>query len=164
MKILENIEQKITSFVKDNNIDKNTLGMHYRGTDRIVSSDNIHNFVTICNSMNYKKYFICSDEPEAEKYLVTTFNGSVYNKNTKVLKHPGFENCGWHFNDDEINAAYSKFKCKTKYNVYRSLEQCVDGFIDAGILGHCKLISNQITSFDDLADCIFNLFFKNLNN
>jgi hypothetical protein len=164
MKILENIEQKITSFVKDNNIDKNTLGMHYRGTDRIVSSDNLHNFVTICNSMSYKKHFICSDEPEKEKYLVTKFNGSVYNKNTSVVKIPGFENYGWVFSNDEIKAAYPKRKSESIYNVYRSLEHCVDGFIDAGILGHCKMISNQGSSFDDFANCIFNLFFKNLDN
>jgi hypothetical protein len=164
MKILENIEQKIISFVKDNNIDKNTLGMHYRGTDKIPPSDSLHNFVTNCISTNYKKYFICSDEPETEKYLVTKFNGSVYNKNTLVVKKSGFENCGWVLNDDETKMASQKIKDGGKHNVYRSLEQCVDGFIDAGILGHCKIISNQYSSFDELADCIFNLFFTNLDN
>ena len=66
MKILENIEQKIISFVKDNNIDKNTLGMHYRGTDKIPPSDSLHNFVTNCISTNYKKYFICLRINESE--------------------------------------------------------------------------------------------------
>ena len=159
MKIQENIEQNIISFVRDKNIDKNTLGMHYRGTDRIVSSDNINHFVEKCKSMSYKKYFICSDEPEAEKYLATKFNGSIYNKNTKVIKNPDFKHCGWTFTNDEKKIASSKFKISSQYNVYRSLQQCIDGFIDAAILGHCKIISNQFSSFDELAECIFKLFF-----
>lgn len=165
IKIRENIEQKITSFVKNNKVDKNTLGIHFRGTDRIHDrgeeiGDHLTNFVNSCKSRRYRKHFICSDEPNVEKELTTIFKGTAYNKNTKVLKVPGFENSDWRLNADEQKLAYELYKISNVCNIYRSLEQSIDGFIDAGILGHCTIIHNLYSStFDDLADGIFKLFF-----
>lgn len=165
IKIRENIEQKITSFVKKNQIDKNTLGMHFRGTDRIhdmgeEARANLNRFIKSCKSRNYKKHFICSDEPNVEKELTTIFKGTAYNKNTKVLKCPGFENSDWRLTEDEQKLAYELYKVSNVCNIYRSLEQSIDGFIDAGILGHCTIIHNLYSStFDDIAISIFNLFF-----
>jgi hypothetical protein len=89
IELLENIKQKISFFVKDNNINKNTLGIHYRGTDgesqHAINNTKIKFFNNLSNKIDkYKTYFICSDESSMENYLVTKLNGIVYKKNTCI--------------------------------------------------------------------------------
>ena len=75
-----------------------------------------------------------------------------------------YKNSGWILTKDEQKIVFEKYKSNISYNVYRSLEQCIDGFIDAGILGHCTIFHNLYSStFDDIAIGIFNLFFCDVN-
>ena len=185
LQLKKNILDKISNFVINNNINNNTLAIHYRGTDILQAG--IHN-KTVCgtyvlDSLNekiknktFENCFILSEENSVEEYLKKKFNGCSYKKNTETVKFPGLENFDWFLSDEckektvkinglDILIKNVKFGNLPVYpfNVYRSKEQVIDGIIDLGILCYCgESVSNMGNSSSYYRfKPILDLFLKN---
>ena len=172
LKLKKNILDKINNFVNKNNIDYNTLAIHYRGTDRLSSITRVKNN----NSGNFDKYydlvkmkmvdfdntFILSEDETIERYISENTNGCFYKKETKTIKFPGLEEYDWYLTEKERediynntwlkNLKYNNIKVQAigEFNIYRSKEQVIDGIIDLGILCYC---GDSITNM--AKDCSF---------
>jgi hypothetical protein len=201
--IKQNIIQPIKEIILKNNINKNTLGIHYRTTDLQSSSANLkcilsllekqgkagtymcqhrsisthptfntlrkwlnisqimipkYHFETpIESKKEYDNIFICSDNPEFENNCASKFGAIIIQKKHKVVKKKGYENYDWSLNYDPTQPDNKQISIW--YNVYRSKEQCIEGFIDCYILGYCSIsVINDLTTFGVLGIFLNQLF------
>jgi hypothetical protein len=167
IKIKQDIHQKIISFLLHNKISqRGCLGIHVRATDRCENQsivdktcDTVLNMI-INNSIDSSEYtsiFLCSDSPYVEKrirQLFTEHNISIKiitrDKTTKITKIPTLEQYNWILTPEELVFINNQFetdgksRLQTLYNVFRTKEQIIDGFIDNCILGFTKYIYMQL--------------------
>ena len=136
-KIKENIKNKVDEFCIKNNIDKNVLGIHFRKTDFQTFLDEDKTFAYM--SMNPQtNFFICSDSLETEKKFDILNNVIIYPKNSYVTK---LVDGSW--NDLTIDNEGRQMK----FNVNRSRESVIEGFIDLLILSKTNIVVNSHSSF-----------------
>lgn len=116
-----NIIQSVNDFCSINNINKQTIGVHVRGTDFISTSfDPYLNQIRQLVSEG-KKIFLCSDVPEWEYRALELYpnNITIRSDKSKLKKHN--ENSSW------VN------------NVLTTKENTIDGMIDLLILNRCDV-------------------------
>ena len=169
LKIKDNILDLAKGFCYDNNITNNTIGIHLRLTDMLQSgaygfntqagtqcineneardlilSEYINEIGSILSKDPSMKFFICSDDPYAEKKILNQFPDAVifYNKSCYVDKF--HEDRGWEARDRTGVDVCS-------FNVSRSSESVIEAMIDCLILSRTKNAGfPRVGSFNRLA-------------
>lgn len=138
LKIKESIKTKIKDICVNNNIDKNTLGIHFRKTDfKIFLDENkVENFISTNKNT---KFFICSDDKNTE-IKFSKYENVFINEKTHYAEKLNVD-IGW--NDNIIDNEGRIFD----FNIKRSKESVLEGFIDMLILSKTTIITESISTF-----------------
>lgn len=146
--IKPHIKNRVTDFCAEKSISSSTLGIHLRKTDfqSFLNEEETYNYIASNSQTNF---FICSDSFETEQKFSILSNVIVYPKNHYVekLKEGSWnasitDNEGRHFN----------------FNVNRSKESVIEGFIDLLILSKTTPIVESHSTFLKFAK-----LYKNIN-
>lgn len=146
--IKNDIRNKVVEFCNKNKIDSNTLGIHFRKTD-------FQHFLNEEESLNYigsnseTKFFICSDSFETEEKFSILSNVVIYPKTAYVGK---LKEGTW--NDVITDNEGRQFN----FNVDRSKEAVIEGFIDLLILSKTNILVESHSTFLKFAK-----LYKNIN-
>jgi hypothetical protein len=143
------IKSKVIDFCDKNKINNDTLGIHFRKTDfqSFLNEDDIYDVIIKNPSINY---FICSDSLETEEKFNILNNVFTYPKNNYVKKLQ--ETGSW--NDLTIDNEGRQFN----FNVNRSKESVIEGFIDLLILSKTNIVVESHSTFLKFAK-----LYKNIN-
>lgn len=146
--IKPDIKTKIIEFCDKNKINNDTFGIHFRKTDfqSFLNEDEVHNIITNHPETNF---FICSDSFETEEKFSILDNVITYPKSYYVEK---LEEGTW--NDTIIDNEGRQFN----FNVNRSKESVIEGFIDLLILSKTNIIVESHSTFLKFAK-----LYKNIN-
>ena len=136
-KIKQDIKNKVNDFCKHNNIDSNTLGIHFRKTDfqHFLNEEETFEYIKSNPEINY---FICSDSLETEEKFVILDNVIRYSKDYYVEK---LKKGLW--NDLITDNEGRDFN----FNINRSKESVIEGFIDLLILSKTNIIIESHSTF-----------------
>jgi hypothetical protein len=136
-KIKSKIIDKVSNFCNDNNINSETRGIHFRKTDfkNFLNEDEIYNLISSKPTVNY---FICSDSFETEQKFKSLKNVLIFPKNNYVEK---FKDGGW---NDLIKDNEGR---EFDFNIKRSKDSVIEGFIDLLILSKTKIIVESHSTF-----------------
>jgi len=147
-KIKSYIKEKITTFCKEKNINSNILGIHFRKTDfqSFLNEEDIFNYI---NSNPETNFFICSDSFETEEKFNILNNVIIYPKRYYVEK---LKEGTW--NDIITDNEGRQFN----FNVNRSKESVIEGFIDLLVLSKTNIIVESHSTFLKFAK-----LYKNIN-
>lgn len=137
LKINEIILDRVKSFVKSNNISKDTLGIHLRRTDCPIP-DGDEKYEEIIRSNKNKNFFLCSDEEIYEDKFRENFSNVITRK--KYFHVEKISEGGWV--DGQT------------YNVNRGQNAVIEGFVDLLILSKTNL------SHDTKNEFFLSTFFK----
>jgi hypothetical protein len=135
--IKSNIKNNVFEFVNKNKIDYNTLGIHFRKTDfqTFLNEEETFNYI---NSNSKINFFICSDSFETEEKFSTLNNVIIYPKNNYVTK---LKEGSW--NDLTMDNEGRQMN----FNINRSKESVIEGFIDLLILSRTNIIVESHSTF-----------------
>jgi len=146
IKINNYILNEVKNFCLYNNINSDTIGIHIRRTDANVGIPNnqLSNFIS-----SDKRYFVCSDDKETEDYFNKMNNVYVYSKTSYVQKAI----------DGSWNSMYTdnEGRCMP-FNVFRSKQSIIEGFIDMLILSRSTPLITSNSSF-----LHFSLIYRNID-
>jgi hypothetical protein len=137
IKIKKEIQDKIDEFVKNNQINKDWISIHARGTD--FANASISEYINIIQKLIYEnsnvKIFFCSDEPSWEQEVVQKYPNNIIFREKQ-----------------SITIAVDKNKNTWINNTFRSSDQVKEALIDVSLLAKCgKIIYNKESSFGKLA-------------
>jgi hypothetical protein len=137
IKIKKEIQDKIDEFVKNNQINKDWISIHARGTD--FANASISEYISIIQKLIYEnsnvKIFFCSDEPSWEQEVVQKYPNNIIFREKQ-----------------SITIAVDKNKNTWINNTFRSSDQVKEALIDVFLLAKCgKIIYNKESSFGRLA-------------
>jgi hypothetical protein len=135
--IKSNIKNNVIEFINKNNINSDTLGIHFRKTDfqSFLNEEETLNHIISNPGINF---FICSDSFETEKKFNTLNNVIIYPKNNYVTK---LKEGSW--NDLTIDNEGRQMN----FNINRSKESVIEGFIDLLILSKTNIIVESHSTF-----------------
>lgn len=137
IKIKESIVNEVLNFCKQNNIDENTDGVHFRKTDFTMGINEDKIFKFMISNMN-KKYYICSDDKETEDRFRKLKNVISYQKTSYVEK----------LKDGSWNEPTTDLEGRTfNYNVNRPKQSVIEAFIDLLILSRTNILVNSLSTF-----------------
>lgn len=136
-KIKNEILDEVYNFCKLKNINNKTLGIHFRKTDfkNFLNEDEIYNYIISNIKTNF---FICSDSSETEQKFNILENVFIYPKKNYVEK---LKDGSW--NDIIKDNEGREFD----FNVKRSKDSVIEGFIDLLILSRTKIIVESHSTF-----------------
>jgi len=129
------IIDKAREFCKLHQVDGNTIGVHMRLTD-MIHEDNrqsiINQYINKMCEFESSRFFICSDDSDAEEQLKEAFPGSIikYDKTEYVEKF--HTSAGWKRMDTTGND-------KCRYNVSRSKDSVIEALIDCLVLSRTDM-------------------------
>jgi len=137
LNIKSNIKNNVFEFINKNKIDNNTLGIHFRKTDfqTFLNEEEAFNYI---NSNSEVNFFICSDSFETEEKFSTLNNVIIYPKNNYVTK---LKEGSW--NDLTMDNEGRQMN----FNINRSKESVIEGFIDLLILSRTNIIVESHSTF-----------------
>jgi hypothetical protein len=137
LNIKSNIKNNVFEFINKNKIDNNTLGIHFRKTDfqTFLNEEEAFNYI---NSNSKINFFICSDSFETEEKFSTLNNVIIYPKNNYVTK---LKEGSW--NDLTVDNEGRQMN----FNINRSKESVIEGFIDLLILSRTNIIVESHSTF-----------------
>lgn len=142
------IIDKAREFCKLHQVDGNTIGVHMRLTD-MIHEDNrqsiIDQYINKMCEFESARFFICSDDSDAEEQLKEAFPDSIikYDKTEYVEKF--HTSAGWKRMDTTGND-------KCRYNVYRSKGSVIEALIDCLVLSRTNMNHfPNIGSFNSLS-------------
>lgn len=147
-KIKSNIKNKIVDFCDRNNISLNTLGIHFRKTDfqSFLNEEETFNYIESNPKINF---FICSDSFETEEKFSILNNVIIYPKKHYVEK---LQEGSWNeLTKDNEGRQFN-------FNVNRSKESVIEGFIDLLILSKTNIVVESHSTFLKFAK-----LYKNIN-
>lgn len=119
----------VHDYCKINNIDKNVLGIHLRRTDKGNNIDDTQNKINKVKNTPNKKFFVCSDDPHTENLFKEFKNVIIFPKTKYVEKID--KDKDWYVDKPIF------YNCP--YNIFRSEESVIQGFIDLLILSRTNL-------------------------
>jgi len=119
----------VYDYCKINNIDKNVFGIHLRRTDNGNNIDDTQNKINKVKNTPNKKFFVCSDDPNTENLFKEYKNVIIFPKTKYVEKID--KDKDWYVDKPIFHNYY--------YNIYRSEEAVIQGFIDLLILSRTNL-------------------------
>ena len=137
LNIQNNILERVLNFCRDNKINRKIKGIHIRKTDGALRFDEDKMLEHIKNTKKIT-YFVCSDDKETEDRFNTLKNVIINPKQNFVEKLTGGS---WRTNVIDSEGR------KSKYNIMRSKEAIIEGFIDMLILSRTNIIVNNKSSF-----------------
>lgn len=142
------IKDKVINFCEEKNIDSNTVGIHFRKTDfqHFLNEEETYKYIISNPQINF---FICSDSFETEEKFNILSNVITYPKNHYVKKLKGGT-----WNDLIIDNEGRQFN----FNVNRTKESVIEGFIDLLILSRTNIIIESHSTFLKFAK-----LYKNIN-
>ena len=126
----------VDAFCNEHSINSSTIGVHLRKTDADQHIDENELYNKILNSS--EKYFICSDDKDTELKYKPLTNVSTFKKKSYVNKLIDGE-----WNSNIVDSDGRKFP----FNVKRSKESVIEGYIDMLILSKTKLLFETRSSF-----------------
>lgn len=136
-KIKKNIIEVVDKFCIENNITRQTKGVHLRKTDHGKQLDSDLVFSQIEADKN-NQYFICSDDKDTEDYFNTLPNVRVLPKTSYVEK----------LVDGAWTTSIKDTEGRTfSYNVNRSTQSVIEAFADLLILSRTNIIIRNKSSF-----------------
>lgn len=122
LKINKNILERVSKFVLENKIDDSVLGLHIRKTDHQLLPDSFYyNFI---ESQQDKKIFVCSDDEKIENDLSSKYENIITRKKQSYVQK--YQVGDWRIGDE--------------FNVYRSKNSVIDGFVDMLILSKTSIV------------------------
>lgn len=130
IKINENILKTAYNFYKSKNMDKSVIGIHLRRTDSNYSEEDTKMKLDFVKKNQDKRFFICSDDPNAENLFKEYKNVIIFPK-TKYVEKIEKDKDWYGFKDRSRNNNY--------YNIFRSEESVIQGCIDLLILSQTNL-------------------------
>ena len=136
LKINDSIKEMSETFVHENRISNETIGVHARGTDFNSSLEiYLKQIENVISETPNCKIFFCSDEDSWEKVVSDKFpNNLIVRRKKSNLTRYNPNNPNW------------------SNNVLTDKNSVIDGFVDLIILSKCNLkIYNQHSSFSKLA-------------
>lgn len=147
LKINKEIRLKVYDFCEKNKIDNNVIGIHLRRTDFKYDINDNQKIIDIINNNQKKRFFICSDDKKTEELFKKFKNVVLKDKYSYVEKLNKDKNWVDNFNEKGT---------LIKYNVKRTEDAVIEGFIDMLILSRTNLdIYKSVGSFY-LFGCYFN--------
>lgn len=144
--INKDILSMVNDFIKKNKIEENTIGLHIRGTDFQLRSQNIERAEKIINENKNNKIFVCTDEKELNEIYKKMSNVIIYEKNNFVKKFN--DNLNWNGEILDVD------KRKWNYNVYRNESVVKDSFIEMLILSETRMYGSGRSTFYTWAERI----------
>jgi len=139
IKINSHIKNKVSSFITDKSIDKNTLGLHIRASDFPSRNSNIEFAKDFINKNQNKKIFVCTDEKEVELSLSVYSNLIFYPKLHYTEKFDKLKN----WNGPTIDNDNRRWN----YNAARNEPSMIEAFIEMLILSKTTINGNPKSSF-----------------
>ena len=149
IKIKNKIKQTVQNFCSKYQINEEVAGIHLRKTDFPDKSINEKDILNYVKNNSSTKFFICSDCKETETYFKDLDNVIVNFKNNYVQK---YQEGSW---NDTITDKEGRQFC---FNINRSRESVIDGFIDLLILSRTNIIIESSSTFLKFAK-----LYKNIN-
>jgi hypothetical protein len=148
LKINKNVLKKVNKFCLDNKIDKNVLGIHIRTCEwyddenqKQDAINSIYQFIQdkIIKNSNVK-IFVCSDNERIENNLKSQLPDNIIT----IEKH--------HYTKKSVDAPWRHLVEDVDgrtfpYNVNRTSETVVEGFIDMLILSRTNILTEGSSSF-----------------
>jgi hypothetical protein len=141
--LAEHIKKRVYRFCKDNDVKKNNVkGIHIRKTDHPSQVDDNVIFNAVKNDVS-SRYFICSDDKDTEQKFSTLSNVIIHNKNFYVDK---LVEGTWR---EKITDTEGR---SFNFNVNRTKDSVIDGFVDMLILSRTNIIvKNNKSTFLEFA-------------
>lgn len=139
LKLNNSIKQIINEFLTKNNINKNTIGIHIRGSDSPRRIDNINHAFNLINQNQNNKIFVCTDEKEISDYIKQYKNIVSYNTTNFTEKF----NKSLDWNGSVIDSDNRKWN----YNATRNEQSVLDAFVELLILSKTNIITENNSSF-----------------
>jgi len=100
-KVIDECLEKIEYFKNLLNLDEHIVGAHIRGCDFSISLDYYVNKIqNILSNNKSQKIFICSDDNDFEKSLLTMFSDNIIIRQNKKYVNKKNVNSGWIHNTD----------------------------------------------------------------
>lgn len=142
IKLRKEFIQEAESFINEKIGTKDYYGLHLRRTDFNVgySDDEVQKIVSA-----YSKniFFVCSDDPVAEKKADLFENVRVFRKSDWVKKLD--------VNGNWLDATYDSDGRLYNGNINRSSQSVKDALVDMLILGHSKMVGQSPSTFKSVA-------------
>lgn len=154
LKIKHKIKKSVQDFCSKHKINEKTIGIHLRKTDfkSNINDEDIFNYIKINSSVNF---FICSDSEGTENYLKALTNVVINKKKFYVQK---YQEGDW--NDIITDYEGRQFG----FNIKRSKESVIEGFIDLLILSRTNIIIESHSTFLKFAKLYKNINIYDSNN
>lgn len=137
LKVKQEIRDRVNTFCTHKKINTATLGIHFRKTDFQVFLDEDEVYRQI-EANSQTSFFICSDSLETENKFRSLLNVYVYPKKEYVKK---FQEGSW--NDLIVDNEGRQMT----FNISRSKESVIEGFIDLLILSRTTILVESHSSF-----------------
>jgi len=131
------IISKVNDLIQKNDLLNEYYGLHFRTTDYPEKAD-IDYWFKIVNDSSDKKYFICSDDPNIEKYFDQLPNTFYFEKNHKTEKFIEGEDWRYVYVDEDGR--------ECEYNVERGLEHTKEAVVDYLLLAFSNPIRTSTMS------------------
>lgn len=137
LQIKNTIKKAVSEYCIERNINETLFGIHFRKTDFqfFLNEDDVYNHI---KSKPDDRFFICSDSLETEEKFSILDNVSSYPKNNYVKK---LAEGSWN------NLTTDNEGRSMTFNVNRSKESVIEGFIDMLILSKTNIIVDSHSSF-----------------
>lgn len=138
----DTVKKRVNRFCKEHNVGKNVKGIHIRKTDHPSQIDDSAIFSSIKNDAT-GRYFLCSDDKETEEKFSCLPNVITHKKN--------------HYVDKLINGTWRETITDSEgrsfnFNVNRTKESVIDGFVDMLILSRTNIVvKNNKSTFLEFA-------------
>lgn len=136
-KIKKSIIESVEKFCLENNINRQTKGVHLRKTDHGKQLDSDLLFSQIQSDRN-SQYFVCSDDKDTEEHFDKLANVKVLPKTSYVEK---LVEGSWTASIKDTEGR------NFSYNVNRSTQSVVEAFADLLILSRTNIIIRNKSSF-----------------
>lgn len=137
LQIKKDIINHVEKFCIENNINKNTKGVHLRKTDHGRQLDSNIIFDEIQKNQN-QSYFVCSDDSKTEQEFSQLKNVKIFSKTSYVEK---LIDGSWTSKIKDTDGRIFP------YNVNRPSQSVIEGFIDLLILSRTNIIIKNKSSF-----------------
>jgi hypothetical protein len=128
---IDELNKKINHFITLNNIDKNTIGVHARGTD--FSGMSANSYIPAMKHFT-NKFYVCSDSKEIEFNIKNEFGNRVIVREKRYVDK------------------YNKSSSTWVNNILRTSDSVQDAVVDLYILSKTNFqIYNKDSSFAEIA-------------
>jgi hypothetical protein len=91
---LDFLKDEIENFCKENSIDKNTIGVHARGTDFEAGGEQLRGYIDAMRNIS-GRFFVCSDSRDYENALQSEFGDRVIFRKKSSYVYKENPSAGW---------------------------------------------------------------------